>query len=218
MNWRKRILYFLFDLLYHPFAWAYDFVAAIVSLNSWQKWVTSIIPFLPGETVLELGCGTGYLMRALRSSRKIIGIDLSPQMIRQTRKRVNIHNNAFPFLIQADGRAIPLKKETFDHVVATFPAPYLFEEATLRSVQFALKPGGSMVVLLSAVPPLISPLEHIHSWVMRKGGVFEASQVFFNIIREKAQQAGLTPVHLEWTPCLSGKILVLVAVKSVQTC
>lgn len=218
MDWRRRFLYFLFDLLYHSFAWGYDFVAAVVSFNSWKKWVKEVIPYLQGESVLELGCGTGHLLKALSHSRKkIIGLDLSPQMIRLTQKRINTRNQTFPFLVRADGRALPFKENTFDHIVATFPAPYIFDETTLRSVLFALKENGSIVFLLSAIPSFPDALERIHGWMMQRLKIFEIPTGFLDMTRKKVEECGFQQVHAEWKTCSSGKILVLFGVKSVQT-
>ena len=52
-----RFLGFFFHLLYHPFAWAYDLIAWTVSLGRWKDWVESVVPFIKGMRVLELGHG-----------------------------------------------------------------------------------------------------------------------------------------------------------------
>jgi hypothetical protein len=38
-----RVMRVIFYLLYHPFAFTYDLVAAAVSLNRWKDWVFSIV-------------------------------------------------------------------------------------------------------------------------------------------------------------------------------
>lgn len=35
-----------FHLLYHPFAFTYDLVAAVVSFGQWKNWGQSILPLL----------------------------------------------------------------------------------------------------------------------------------------------------------------------------
>ncbi|WP_303773768.1 MULTISPECIES: class I SAM-dependent methyltransferase [Anaerolinea] len=218
MNWRRRLLFFLFDLLYHSFAWAYDFVAAVVSFNLWKKWVKEVIPYLQGDTILELGFGTGHLLHALsHPGKKIIGVDLSHQMIRLTQERINTSNHTSPFLVRADGRAMPFKESTFDHIVATFPAPYIFEETTLKGAFFALKENGSIIFLLSAIPALPEVLERIHIWLTQGLKIFVTPTDFLEIVQQRVEGCGFQQVNTEWKPCSSGKILVLVAVKSVQT-
>ena len=59
----RPLLRFFFYLLYHSFAFAYDLVAASVSLGRWKDWVLSVVPFIEGNRVLEIGHGPGHLQR-----------------------------------------------------------------------------------------------------------------------------------------------------------
>ncbi len=61
----KTLLRFFFRLLYHQFAFTYDLVAATVSLGRWKDWVLSVVPFIEGTRILEIGHGPGHLQRAL---------------------------------------------------------------------------------------------------------------------------------------------------------
>lgn len=61
----KAFLRIFFDLLYHPFAFAYDFVAATVSFGQWKNWILEVIPFIEGKRTLEIGHGPGHLHRVL---------------------------------------------------------------------------------------------------------------------------------------------------------
>src|SRR5919197_2009265 len=77
----KTILRFFFRLLYHQFAFTYDLVAATVSLNRWKDWVISVIPFIQGNRILEIGHGPGHLQRILLNRSLVtVGIDESSQM------------------------------------------------------------------------------------------------------------------------------------------
>ncbi len=69
MNLIQRFLRVFFHLLYHPFAFAYDLVATVVSFGKWNEWVLSVIPFISGTRILELGHGPGHLQLALRRAR-----------------------------------------------------------------------------------------------------------------------------------------------------
>src|SRR6266545_6817971 len=57
-----------FRLLYHPFAWSYDLVAATVSLGRWKGWVKTATGLLTGPRVLELGFGPGHMQTYLVES------------------------------------------------------------------------------------------------------------------------------------------------------
>ncbi|MBI3269732.1 MAG: glycosyltransferase [Planctomycetes bacterium] len=52
--------------------------------NQIEDFVRSVIP--PGRSVLELGCATGALLASTRPSRGV-GVDLSPRMIAEARRR-----------------------------------------------------------------------------------------------------------------------------------
>ena len=65
----KALLRLFFLLLYHQFAFTYDLVAAVVSFGRWKDWVMSVIPFIEGNRILEIGHGPGHLQRALLTFR-----------------------------------------------------------------------------------------------------------------------------------------------------
>jgi len=148
-----RLLRFAFRLLYHQFAWTYDFVAWIVSAGQWKKWVLSMEPHLDGaERILEIGHGPGNLQeRLLRDGRRVVGVDLSPQMGRMAGRRLTRLGLA-PRLVRADAQQLPFPGSAFDAVVATFPAEYIAEPAAWGSFYRVLADCGRILVLLGATP------------------------------------------------------------------
>jgi ubiquinone/menaquinone biosynthesis C-methylase UbiE len=78
----------IYYLLYHQFAWAYDFVASLVSLGQWRDWVRTALPHLNGR-VLELGFGPGHLQVEMQKRGLIpFGVDESRFMARQASQRL----------------------------------------------------------------------------------------------------------------------------------
>ncbi len=140
-----------FHLLYHQFAWAYDYVAAIVSLGLWNKWVSAVLPHLSGHTLLELGHGPGHLQKELLDLGKAAyAIDASWQMNRIAMDR--LHSQSLqPAIINGYAQLLPFPDQCFEHVVATFPTEYIFLPDTLAEVKRVLTPGGSLVILPVAV-------------------------------------------------------------------
>jgi ubiquinone/menaquinone biosynthesis C-methylase UbiE len=101
----KSLLRLFFRLLYHQFAFSYDLVAAAVSFNRWNDWVASVIPFIEGRQVLEVGHGPGHLQRVLRSRGLLaIGIDESPQMGRLAQR--NLKDTAGPPTPRSRGTSV----------------------------------------------------------------------------------------------------------------
>jgi ubiquinone/menaquinone biosynthesis C-methylase UbiE len=141
--WALHLYRWLLERLYHQFAPLYDTVATLISRGHWFIWGDALIPFCTGP-VLELGCGTGHLQVSLaQHSIWSIGLDRSPAMLAQARRRTSR-------LMRADSRAIPCADQTFHTVIASFPAPYIAEPNTLDEVARVLRPDGQLVILLAA--------------------------------------------------------------------
>lgn len=74
-----------------------------------------------GESVLEVGCGAGDLLAALKPSRGL-GLDFSPAMIAKARER-HASDAALEFRV-ASAETVPAG-ETFDHIVLDYLTGYL---------------------------------------------------------------------------------------------
>ena len=156
-----------FYLLYNPLAWCYDGVAALVSLNHWQEWTRSVLPFLSGERVLELGHGPGHLQVAMHQQGfQVFGLDLSWTMEKQTYRRLE-HFTIPARLARGRAQQLPFTANTFDRVVSTFPSEYLFQSQTLSEIYRVLAPGGLLVVLPVAWIRRGSWIERTLAWVFQ---------------------------------------------------
>ncbi len=155
MSLMQRFMRFFFHLLYHPFAFTYDLVASIVSFGNWKEWVYSILPFIKGTRILELGHGPGHLQRLLLAqppadNRGLVAaaIDESTQMGRIAKRRLGNSQK----LSRALAQHIPFADKSFDTIIATFPTEYIFQEETLSEVKRCLSDGGRLIVLPAAFP------------------------------------------------------------------
>ena len=150
-----------FHALYHPFAWSYDWVAAIVSLGRWKAWVLSVLPDLPGPRVLEIGHGPGHLQIALTHlSVTVFGIDESRQMGRISQRRLR-RRGIGGLLVNGLAQSLPYHDACFNQVVATFPAPFIIDKHTLEEIYRVLIPGGTLIVLPVAWITGSSPTEKL---------------------------------------------------------
>ena len=107
-----------------------------------------------GETVLEIGTGTGCSLREIASSvgkaGKAYGIDITPQMLKQAKRRIK--KAKLPDrveLFEADAREMPFQDHKFDAVymastLEAFDTPDISK--VLREVKRVLKPGGRLGV------------------------------------------------------------------------
>jgi len=160
----KTPLRFFFKLLYHQFAFAYDFVAATVSVGQWKNWVSSILPLIEGTRILEVGHGPGHLQRILLSrGLDSVAIDESAPM-----GLIAKHNtNGKATLARALAQGLPFADSSLDTIIATFPAEYVNDSQTLLEVKRCLSDGGRFIVLLAALQMGRKPLERIMSLLFR---------------------------------------------------
>lgn len=95
-----------------------------------------------GETVLDLGCGTGQLTAKIaESGARIIGIDASPEMIEQARKNYPL----IEFQV-ADVRRFE-SDERFDAVFSNAVLHWIHPpEQAIRRMSAVLRPGGRLVI------------------------------------------------------------------------
>lgn len=149
MNIIQRFMRFFFNLLYHPFAFTYDLVAWVVSFGRWNDWVFSIVPFIKGTRILELGHGPGHLQRILLSRGLFaVALDESKQMGRLAKHRLGDSAN----LTRGLAQSLPYANETFESIVSTFPSEYIFDPRTLSEVRRVLRSRGRLIVLPVAFP------------------------------------------------------------------
>jgi len=167
-HWMALFLRGFFFLLYQPFAWMYDWVAAVVSLGMWQGWVMAVLPYLRSSRILEIGHGPGHLQVALhRMGVKGIGLDRSPQMGRQARRRL-LRAGLPPALVRALAQQLPFADASIEQVVATFPTEYIVHPHTLDEIHRVLSEHGQLIVLPVA-------------WITGRGLPQRAAQQLFHI-------------------------------------
>jgi SAM-dependent methyltransferase len=111
----------------------------------------------PGESVLDLGTGTGAVALRVASlvgnEGNVIGIDISQEMLglaAQKAKDLGITNVDFQ-----EGRAesIPAEDSSFDIVLASLSLMYVIDRAAAaREIGRVLRPGGKFVAAVWAAP------------------------------------------------------------------
>ncbi len=107
-------------------------------------------------SVLDLGCGTGQLLRRMADELpacRLVGCDYSPGMLAHAAARLRAAPSA-PALVRGDASHLPFRNGSFDAVVST-EAFHWFPDhhAALAELARILVPGGTL--LLGFVnPPL----------------------------------------------------------------
>lgn len=95
---------------------------------------------------LEIGCGTGAFSRLLAArSKRVLAIDLSPNMIRVARSLSQKFDN-IEFQV-ADVMKADFPLNHFDNIVSIATLHHLPTEEMLSRMKRALKPGGTLIIL-----------------------------------------------------------------------
>ena len=100
---------------------------------------------LRGRRVLDVGCGTGRLSRALaeRAAAKVWGVDPSPEMLAEARTKVP----RGVALKQARAEQLPFKDAWFERVVLWLVVHLVDRPAAFAEARRVLAPGGRIAVV-----------------------------------------------------------------------
>ena len=159
----------------------YDMLAAVydqVTLDrlvygAARRHAVELLALRPGDTVLDVGCGTGLSLPLLRDAvgahGTVVGLDLSPKMLARARSRVVAHGWDNVHLLARDvtelraedlpGTAAAPRTALFALSLSTMPTP----QQVLSAVAGLLAPDGRIAVLDAGVPAAPGK----HQWVAR---------------------------------------------------
>jgi len=138
--------------------WAarYDLLLTIITLGrerALRARMLDLANVKSGESILDVGCGTGTLAiaakRRVGDSGEVHGIDASLEMIARARKKANRASVSVAFDV-ARAESLPFTDARFDVVLSTVMLHHLrraMREQCLREIRRVLKPGGRVLVV-----------------------------------------------------------------------
>lgn len=97
-------------------------------------------------TVIDLGCGDGYLSRAVaRFVKKVVAVDLSAEMLKELTKKAKSNGIRNIEIFQNDGQEVEINEATIDIVCANMYLHHIDEpERAIKEMYRILKPGGKV--------------------------------------------------------------------------
>jgi demethylmenaquinone methyltransferase/2-methoxy-6-polyprenyl-1,4-benzoquinol methylase len=152
----------------------YDRLAEVLSFGQNRRWRRAmcdrvVVP-RPG-VLLDVASGTAgvAIQLALRSDARVVGIDLTEQMLRRGQR--NVANAGLAGRVSlAVGRAeqLPFRDATFDGLTFTYLLRYVADpQATLEELTRVVKPGAAVACLEFFVPP--NPFWRAWWWLYTRG-------------------------------------------------
>jgi len=143
-------------------AFKYDLLVAALTLGRERKFRERLLApaeLRAGESVLDIGCGTGSLAIVAKAHvgqhGRVIGVDPSPEMIARARTKAARKNQDVDFQV-AWAQALPFPDASFDVVLSTVMLhhiPRAGREDALREVRRVLKPTGRLVAIDFGLDP-----------------------------------------------------------------
>lgn len=144
------------ELLYQKRAKRYDISANTYYLLgirefAYRKMAAQALNLKQGDTVVEIACGTGlnfkYLRKKVGPEGKIIGVDLTPEMLSKAEERINRNGWSNITLVQSDAATYPFPGRV-DGIISTFALTLVPEyDKVIQRGAAALSPGSRFVIV-----------------------------------------------------------------------
>ena len=137
----------------------YDDLNRVISFGidvKWRKKVIQLIGENNPKKILDIATGTGDLaiMMAKLNPEEIVGLDISAGMLNVGKEKIAERNlSKLIKMVLGDSEKIPFNDNYFDAITVSFGVRN-FEnlDKGLKEILRVLKPGGTFVVLETAVP------------------------------------------------------------------
>ncbi|HEX9302142.1 MAG TPA: class I SAM-dependent methyltransferase [Casimicrobiaceae bacterium] len=132
---------------YRRYAPHYDRLFGTI-LDPGRRALANAVAALQPASVLEVGVGTGLTLPGYPPSAKVVGIDISPEMLARARKRVEGLPNGDIRLELMDAEALTFADDAFDcvtvpYVLSVTPHPHRLVDEVRR----VCRTGGMIFIL-----------------------------------------------------------------------
>lgn len=135
----------------------YDFLNHLLSgaLDiSWRRKSAAALALAPGESVLDVCCGTGDQALAVRKrGGSVVASDFCLPMLALAKQKYSRHETRRPRGLAADALFLPFADNRFDAATVSFGLRNVADlDQALAELQRVLRPAGRVAILEFAVP------------------------------------------------------------------
>ena len=158
--------------VFRDIARVYDPMNRVLTFGQWGRWqraFEAMAPVRPGMRILDVGCGTGdltlILARHVGEEGRVVGLDLTPEMLEVARGKVQASGLGGRIeLVEGNALALPFPDATFDGVTAGFSLRNMADlDGALREMHRVLRTGG-FCLSLDVSKPSARPVRAVFLW------------------------------------------------------
>jgi ubiquinone/menaquinone biosynthesis C-methylase UbiE len=184
----------------------YDLLVWLFTLGAERRFRRKLLALArlqAGETVLDIGCGTGTLAieakRAVGVGGVVHGVDASPEMIARAQYKARRAKTDVRF-VESSAQKLPLGDGAADVVLSTLMLHHLPKSARpaiAREIKRVLKPGGRVLAIDFAKPaagkPSLMDKFHRHGFIKLEDFIAELEEAGLGVV--ESAQVGERNLH-----------------------
>jgi len=156
--WHKNPFIYLMDNQHITADWAF-YRNIDRKIIKWMPWAQKGYPLLggvvdytalTGKKVLDIAVGTGWTTEQfIRAGSSVTALDLTPQAIELTKRRLELNHLKAEELIVGDAQNLPFEDATFDFVLAYGCLMHMPDtQKAIDEIYRVLKPGGKAAAMM----------------------------------------------------------------------
>ncbi len=161
-------------MMFDGIAARYDLLNSLMTAglhHRWRELGVLLAKVGPGDSALDVACGTGdfafALRRAVGSEGRVVGLDFSDEMLRVAREKCG-RNQLWVDFLQGDLLRLPFAEGEFDACTVGFGVRNVSDvSGAFREMRRVVRPGGRVVCLEITQPQIIGFKQFFAFWFER---------------------------------------------------